>query len=192
MTEAIEGTVVDTTEVSDDSTEWVTFAVAHGIDREKAEKLTKGEILAELDLTDDDVTIFEHAPFRISEKVGLMALMQLGHHAKNGVDSNDFEGLAAMYALLEQCIATQDWERFQQHALDTRSDGETMFRVTQDVLVKLNDRPTKRPSGTSDGSPATSPNSTGDSSSRVIHRLEDAGRPDLALLVTQKVESQAS
>lgn len=131
--------------------------------------------------------------FHVAEKVAALPLMRFAKIAKAGVDADDLDGLAAMYDLLEQCLHPDDWGRFQAHADKTRADGDELLKVVQDVFAVLAERPTGRSSDSSDGPRIIEPNSTGVSSSpgtdRVIRRLNDQGRPDLALLVRRRAES---
>ena len=114
-----------------------------------------------------------------------MPLMRFAKVAKSGADSADMEALAVMLDLLEQCIAPQDWQRFQDCADKNRADGDELMAVVTSVMEALTERPTSRPSDSSGGPQPTQANSEGVLSSRVIGRLEDQGRPDLALMVTQ-------
>lgn len=152
----------------------------------------EGAVVGTVELADADAVAFKGERFRMGESVGLMPLMRFAKVAKAGVDSNELEGLTAMYDLLQQCIHDDDWVRFEQHAVDTRADGDELMAVARDVMARLAERPTKRPSDASGGPSTTSQNSTDDSTSRVVHRLEQDGRPDLALLVTQTAEARAS
>lgn len=139
-----------------------------------------------------DRLVFEGESFAVADKVGLMALMRFAHVAKRGVDSDELAGLAAMYDLLAQVIAPEDWDRFQDHALAVHADGDTLMGVIPAAIEIISGRPTLRPSDSSDGSQTTNGNSAGDSSSQVITRLESVGRPDLALMVAQAQESKRS
>lgn len=130
--------------------------------------------------------------FTLADKIGLMPLMRFAKAAKAGVDSEDMDGLAAMYDLLHQCIADDQWTRFEAAADRERADGEQLMGVVREALEAMTQRPTSRPSDSSDGSTTTLPNSVGDSSSlAVVHRLEQKGRPDLALMVQMAQEAQA-
>jgi len=51
--------------------------------------------------------------FAIASKIGLMPLMRFAHAAKSGLDSDDMEGMAAMYDMLRQCIADESVYVFQ-------------------------------------------------------------------------------
>lgn len=123
----------------------------------------------------------------MADAVGLMPLMRFAKVAKSGVDSDDMDGLVAMYDLLEQCIAPQDWGRFQAHADKVRADGEMLMGVVADVMGRLASRPTRRSSPSSDGPTSTGTSSTDDSYSRVMRRYE--GRPDIHLML---MDAQAS
>lgn len=124
--------------------------------------------------------------------IGLMPLMRFAKVAQSGADTNELAGLAAMYDLLEQCFDADEWQRFQAHADRTHADGDELMKVVSNVFEALSERPTRRPSDSSAGSSSESVRSAVGSSSQVIERLEDQGRPDLALLVTRAAESRAS
>lgn len=130
--------------------------------------------------------------FAISDAVGLMPLMRFAKVAKTGVDSDEMEGLVAMYDLIEQCLATEEWERFQTHATAKRADGEQLMAFVAKVIGELTERPTQRPSDSSDGPSSTGQSSTDDLSSRVKARLEEQGRPELALMVVQAEEARSA
>ena len=131
--------------------------------------------------------------FRMAERIGLMPLMRFAKIAKAGVDSTDLDGLAALYDLLEQCIAEDEWQRFQNAADKARADGDQLMQVVKDVFEALSGRPTSRPSDSSGGPTTTPPNSEDDLSLRVVKRLEDEGRPDQAymVLMAQRASSAA-
>ncbi len=128
--------------------------------------------------------------FAVADRIGHMALMRFAKAAQAGVDSSDMAGLAAMYDLLEQCIDPADWPRFEKAADRTRADGEELMRVVVEVMARVTDRPTSRPSASSDGPRVTEPRSEVDFSSPVMDRL--SGRPDLQLMVVQAQEHRAS
>lgn len=135
---------------------------------------------------------FAGETFRMSESIGLMPLMKFAKVAKAGVDSDDLDGLAALYDLLEQCVAEEDWERFQATATKSRADGEKLMAVVSDVFEALSQRPTGRPSDSSGGPKPMHQNSEAVSSLRVVAREEAAGRPDRALMVLMAHEAQTA
>lgn len=137
-------------------------------------------------MSDERLTVeFLGERFAVAEKLGILPMMRFAKIARGGVDSSEMAGLAAMYDLLEQSIAADEWQRFNDHADRRHADSEELMQVVADVVAIHSGRPTSRPSDSSDGSPSTSVQSVGVSSSQVIAALEAAGRPDLALFVTQ-------
>jgi hypothetical protein len=134
---------------------------------------------------------FAGETFRMADSIGVMPLMRFAKVAKAGADSNNMDGLVAMYDLLEQCIEPSEWVRFQEHADKTRADGEQLMAVVGEVFASVAERPTGRPSGSSGGQKITKRKSVAGSSSKVIRRLEKKGRPDLALMVMEADEARS-
>lgn len=114
------------------------------------------------------------AEFRVADKIGLMPLMRFAKVAKSGVDSNEIEGLAAMYDLLRACIHPEDWARFEEHADRQAADNDQLLEVVGTVMRVVSERPTGRPSESSDGPSANEPESTVS-----FLRRASVGRPDL-------------
>ena len=139
--------------------------------------------------------------FDVVEVVAPMAFMRYSDGAVRGVDSSSPEGMAAMYVLLKACIVPEDWDRFEQMAITECLGHAELFEVVQQAFGVIAERPTLRPSESSDGPVSISPNSEDVSSSpaepvaspadRVIRRLEEAGRPDWALVVMENQEYRA-
>lgn len=96
--------------------------------------------------------------YRIADRVGLMPLMRFAMVAKSGVQDDDMEGLAAMYALIRDCIDAGEWARFENDAIMKKAEQEELLKVVTDVIQVLTARPTQRPADSSDGPPNTSPN----------------------------------
>jgi len=146
------------------------------------------------ELVDDGRSVeFLGARFRTADKVGLMPLMKFAMTARKGVQSDDLDGLAAMYALIRDCVdqtrpqkpvldengqpvirdgkpVTEDdgpseWDRFEQHAIDSKAEAEDLFKVVSDVIQALSARPTRRPGDSSAGPQTTSDSSKAISSS---------------------------
>lgn len=140
-------------------------------------------------MTDID---FGGETFRRADAIGLMALMRFAHVAKSGTDSNDLDGLAALYDLLEQCIDAEDWGRFQVTAMRVKAKGDDLMAVVGKVIQGESGRPTVRPSDSSAGPTIIAPSSEGASYLRVVAREEAAGRPDRALMVLMAQEAMAS
>jgi hypothetical protein len=128
--------------------------------------------------------------FQLAGKVGLMPLMKFAHVASRGVDTDDMEGLAAMYDLLQSVIADEEWARFERKAIESRADGDELFGTVKAAISALTARPTEGPSDSSDGPQTESTSSLDDSSSRVVRRMEMIGRPSLAVAVLQASEDR--
>lgn len=97
--------------------------------------------------------------FRLGESVGLMPLMKFAHAANSGMDSDNLDGLAAMYALIRDTVHAEDWDRFERHAIDKHAEGDELFAFVGKAIEAISARPTRRRSDSSDGAPSTSPSS---------------------------------
>jgi hypothetical protein len=156
---------------------------------------------------------FRGETYRVAEKIGLAPLIRFGKLAKSGADSGDMGSLAVMYDVLDQCFAskcdacgswdqaalltrdeakaccdkrspaTVEFDRFMDAATAGRWDDEEILEVVGKVMEALADRPTGRPSVSSDGPSTASTNFEDASSLRAQRRLEAVGRADLAVAV---------
>jgi hypothetical protein len=138
----------------------------------------------------NEMIAFQGEDFRLADKMGLMPLMRFAKVAQDGVNAEDLAGLTAMYDLLEQCIHPEDWPRFVAAATKHRVQGDDLMEVVKQAIEAMSARPTARSSASSDGPPLTKPSSTESSSSPVVHRLEQRGRPDLALVVEESIKAR--
>lgn len=127
--------------------------------------------------------------FEVAESVGAFPLMRFAKAAT--ARGGTMARFAALYDLLEQCIAPTDWDRFQKHGAAVRADEDQLLGVVRSVFEVIGGRPTGRSTDSSDGPQIIEPSSTPGSSSaeRVIARHNEAGRPDLALFVRKRQES---
>jgi len=103
--------------------------------------------------------------FRVAEKMGLMPLLRFAHFARSGADTGDMEAMASMYDVLRAAIAEEDWEVFQQHAMDTRADITELLGAVKEAISVMTARPTNPPSDSSSGSSTIETSSLGGSSS---------------------------
>jgi hypothetical protein len=87
--------------------------------------------------------------FRIAESVGLMPLLKFAHAASSGLTEDSMEGMAAMYAMVRDCIDPADWDRFERFAIESRAEGEHIMTVVEQAMEVITSRPTARPSGSS-------------------------------------------
>lgn len=137
-------------------------------------------------VVDPSSVLFFGETFRMAEKIGAMSVMRFAKIAAAGADSSDMDGLAAMYDLIKACIHRDDWSRFERVADDNSASEDELFEVVGQVLGAQADRPTERPSDSSDGPSAIAPSSTSTPADRAIAR--EAGRPELQLAIAKAQE----
>lgn len=135
---------------------------------------------------DFDTIEFFGEKFRLADRVGMMPLLAFGNAAKSGLDSDDFEGMAAMYRLIRSVIhrpplidehgqrrvdengkALRDeseWNRFQALAEDELAEGEDIMAFVNQAMEVMSARPRSRPGISSATSPTTSERSKAASS----------------------------
>lgn len=129
--------------------------------------------------------------FRLAERVGLMPMLAFASASKKGLDSSDMEGLAAMYAMIRDCLdqtrvqavdgdgqpvfepdgsprydGPSEWMRFEQHCYAEQAEAEELMEFISNAMSVVSARPRKRREISSGGSPQTSPKSKGASSFR--------------------------
>lgn len=144
-------------------------------------------------LVDDPRKVeFKSQTFLMAETIGLMPLLKFAHASSRGIDSNDIEGLVALYEMIRDCIDQErpkvkqtdeatgetktvelpsEWERFQQHAIDTKAEAEDLMSLVQVVISRIAARPTQPPGDSSAGRPAISASSKASSSSQVLEGM---------------------
>jgi hypothetical protein len=139
-------------------------------------------------VTSDRTVEFMGAQFRVADTVGLMPLLKFSAHSN--MSTQDAGSLSAMYSMLKDCIhpgtpacgkcqaceADQetrcteydagDWNRFEQHAIDTKADADDLLTVITNAMEVIAGRPTEQPSGSSSGRRSTRDASMARSSSR--------------------------
>jgi hypothetical protein len=115
-------------------------------------------------LDDTNSLEFKGRRFRLAQSIGLMPLLKFAYNAKQGLTSDDMEGLAAMYLLIRSCIdrsrpneeTPSEWELFEQYAIDTDADGEDLSGMINRAVQVISSRPPKR---RGDSSPSSAPTS---------------------------------
>lgn len=140
------------------------------------------------DIEAPDTIDFLGERFRIADNVSLMPLLAFANASKRGLDTDDMEGLAAMYALIRSVVhrppligddgkrqrddATghllrdeSEWQRFETLAMDECADGEDIMEAVNQALAVISARPPKRRGTSSATSPRTSERSRASSSS---------------------------
>jgi hypothetical protein len=143
-------------------------------------------------MEDDGKVEFMGERFRLAEKIGLMPMLAFANASKNGLDSDDMAGLAAMYALIRDVVdqtqkqvvidgvpqfepdgqtpvweGPSEWMRFEKHAIETQADGEDLMEFVSKAMAVVAARPRKPREVSSASSRPTSATSSPVSSSPV-------------------------
>jgi hypothetical protein len=154
-------------------------------------------------LTDGDYLDFFGEKFRLADRVGLMPMIHFGFASNQGLDSDDMEGLAAMYKLIRSVIHRpalvddegnrlrdangkilrdeSEWERFQQVAEDELAEGEDVMGFVNKAMEIMSARPRKPRSVSSGSSRPISETSKPVSSSPATRPMPDGLVPVSAL-----------
>lgn len=80
-------------------------------------------------------------------------------------------------------VTPEDYDRFMTISIRENQDTTDLMGLMKLLIEGVTGRPIKRRSGSSPGRRDAKTKSSRDSSSRVMHRLERSGRPDLAIAV---------
>lgn len=107
-----------------------------------------------------DQLTFYGETFTIADEVGVMPLLEFAAAADAGTDAGDLAGLAAMHALLRDCLAEGEWARFRAVARDNKADADTLLAVCSKVYEVISGRPTESPTGSAGGQSSPSPSSS--------------------------------
>jgi len=97
--------------------------------------------------------------------------------------------MGAVSTMLRSLVHPEDFAEFWSTAKANRQRVEDLTALAEALIESVTDRPTERPSDSSDGPPSTDENSPAVSFSPVVRDLERRGRPDLALMVVQAQEA---
>jgi hypothetical protein len=80
--------------------------------------------------------------YRLREKVGAMAMFKWSAAAE--LSSDDPRALGAIYALLKSLIHKEDWQRFEEYALNEDLEAEELLDVITASLETISGRPTSQ------------------------------------------------
>lgn len=138
-------------------------------------------------IDDGDYLTFFDEKFRLADRVGIMPMLAFGMASKQGLDSDDMEGLAALYSLIRSVIHRPpllddegarvrdangkalrneaEWDRFQALAEDEQAEGEDLMEFVNKAMEVMSARPRKPRAVSSATSRTTSGNSRAGSSS---------------------------
>lgn len=120
---------------------------------------------AEDEPREPDTFGFHGHTITMRDRIGLMTLMRFAAVAVKGVHVGDAEALNAMYEMLEDCIAPEDWPTFVDVARREAVDEEELMAVVKGCTQVVAARPTTRRSASQDGPSSTTDSWRGTSSS---------------------------
>lgn len=138
-----------------------------------------GQVL--LDFTYFGATIRVHPDFGELDYVDFM-------NKAGNVETNDAIADGLIKDLMRMCIHPEDFDAFWRLARETRQRTEDIFPIAHRIVAAVSERPTGRPSGSSDGLSRTQQNSAGDDFSAAM--AANAGRPDRQLALVRAHEEQ--
>lgn len=137
-------------------------------------------------LDDGDYLEFFGEKFRLADRVGIIPMLAFANASKKGLDSDDMEGLAAMYAMIRGVIHRpplfnadgtrsrdengkplrdeSEWQRFEALAEDECAEGDDVMSFVNKAMEVMAARPRKPREISSDGSRPTSESSRAGSS----------------------------
>lgn len=119
---------------------------------------------ADPDREPDQFTLQGHL-FTVAEDVNIIALGRFARAAREGGDTDDMEGLAALIDTVASLVVPEDETRFLDTASKHRVDAELLLKIVQTVLESQSGHPTVPQSGSSPGSATPTPSSRALSSS---------------------------
>lgn len=128
-----------------------------------AKKVISGAVADKVEPTTFD---FEGHTFTVIDYVpSALPLMELADAIQSGVDADSMPALAAMYQMLQHCIAEADWPRFRALAMKSRATTDDVMPIVAAVYEAVTGNPTDGPSASPPGPTATSNSSKVDSPS---------------------------
>ena len=121
--------------------------------------------------------------FHLNAKVPKFALMEFAEAATSGDADSQLATWGTMLRLALASVDPEEANHFRSVARRNPCEEEHLTEVFKAALGQVTERPTSRPSDSSDGPPVTELKSAPSSAGKVSERL--AGRPDLQLAVQQ-------
>lgn len=120
--------------------------------------------------------------FEVHSEISAWAFADFAKATK-GSDSDavSTDAVLAMMDLLQDCIVADDWERFKAVTRAKRASFEQLMAVVKDMTEAQAERPTGRPSDSSDGPTTTNLNSELSLEDKALER--SGLRPDQKLAV---------
>ena len=130
---------------------------------------------------------FEHT-IRTNPAFGELEIADFMEAAEVISEEDGVRAYSLVKGTLRAMVLEEDFDKFYATAKRERQGVEDLMTLILAVVEVAAGRPTVRPSDSSDGPSTTRLSSAESSSSRVIHRLEQEGRPSIAYMVQQAEE----
>lgn len=86
---------------------------------------------------------YEGEKFKLADKVGHVPLMKFAHYAEAGVDAQDLGALSSFYEVLRDCIAEEDWTRFERSTIQHKATVDELMPVMEKAMESITARPTE-------------------------------------------------
>lgn len=128
--------------------------------------------------------------FTLNSDISEVALMEFAVASDDGEDGDTMKGLASVWRFVNACIADDDRGRFVALARRKNAKAADLMPVIHAVFGLTTERPTARPSDSSDGPTDTGQSSEPNSDVKVSGRFD--GRPDLRRHLEMARDAQAS
>lgn len=115
--------------------------------------------------------------FTVAESIGLMPLLRFANAAKAGMDSDDLEGMAALYTMIQDCIEPDEWDTFVTYAISIKAEDDDLMQVVSGAMEVISARKARQRGSSSGTSPSTSAKSKANSSRRASDTPTGPHRP---------------
>jgi hypothetical protein len=124
--------------------------------------------------------------FTLNPDVSEFALLEFAEAAADGQDGDTMQGLASMMRLVKECISDDDRSRFLVSCRKNRAGAAALTEVISAAFTSKTERPTGRPSDSSDGPKVIEQKSE---AKPVVNISRFAGRPDIQLGLQREAEA---
>ncbi len=104
--------------------------------------------------------------FRLAPKLGAVPIMRLARAGRQGADTLDADGTAAVLDWFLACLHPDDRFAAETYATEQAVDADELASAAEAMTGAMLDRPTKPSSDSADGRPTTSKSSNGSASTR--------------------------
>lgn len=123
--------------------------------------------------------------FRVNPDLTDLSLIEFMEQAGQIDEDDEMRAMDLVVGQLRGLVHPDDWDEFLTLSVQKRQQYRDLMILMKGLVEAVSDRPTTRRSDSPRGRRKTREKSKVSSSSRVIRRMETAGRPDLALAVVQ-------